>query len=287
MCSHEDTIDDVRNGCEVCLQCGQVTSSIYLYKPQDIFEILPCDNERQIRNEIMDVCSMLYDDSGFITNQVITNLHRYSKNQDMGNLLRINVQKHSDRCILAYTLWETLNQNNVPRSPHEIAYFFDIPVHDIMKVEKTLGVATTFCVPSTYVHRLCAEVELNFRLTLIVEKIVQSSLDHCMHRPETIIGGIILSIKNIVLKKKDVLKSEKKNVKFFLSEENEEDKMMSIVIHEINEKKFDTALTDSLKKLSAKSLAKQFHVSEASLYSFKSKLNQHCLNMMYMNIVMM
>lgn len=291
MCSHEDTIDDVRNGCEVCLQCGQVTSNLmFSYNLEDIaVPSMTFDNEFQIRNELMDVCSAIYNEGGFIVDQVIANLHRYSKDQEMGNLLRINISKHSDRCLLAYVLWETFNQNNVPRSPHEIAYFFNLPVHDVMKAEKTLNIATTFCVPSSYVHRLCAEVELNFRLTLIIEKIIQSSLDHCMHRPETIIGGIILAIKNVILKKK--ISNQKKYITFdtIKNEDNDKDEieMMNTVKNQILEKKFDETIIQCLKKISAKSLAENFHVSEASMYSFKSKLDSHCLNIMYMNIVLL
>ena len=293
MCSHEDTIDDVRNGCEVCLQCGQVTSNLMLpHKSEDIpaSSTMTFDNEFQIRNELLDLCSALYIDGGFIVDQAITNLHRYSKDQEMGNLLRINISKHSDRCLLAYVLWETFNQNNVPRSPHEIAYFFNLPVHDIMRAEKTLNIASTFCVPSTYVHRLCAEIELNFRLTLIIEKIIQSSLDHCMHRPETIIGGIILAMKNAVLKKK--IPVQKKCVTFddkFTNDDTDIDEinLMNTVKHQILGKKFDETITQCLKKISAKTLAEKFHVSEASMYSFRSKLDVHCLNIMYMNIVLL
>ena len=97
--------------------------------------------------------------------------------------------------VLAFLLWEMMNRYDSPRPPHQIAFVLGTTTQDMQKAEKDLGISPTYCKPSAYVEKICGDLGLNvsYKMVGIIKSVVQC-VDHYMHKPETIIGAVILQI---------------------------------------------------------------------------------------------
>lgn len=248
-------------------------------------------NEFIIRNELHDALAVLHMDTSFIVEQVISNIYRFSKmcmananananakeekeeeeeekshQQKKKSIFPLNPNLAADRGMLAFILWETLNQNDCSRSPQEIAYVLNVCPNEMQKSEKYLRIAPTFCLPSTYVQRLCAEIGLTFRMASVIERAV-CEVNHFMHKPETIIGGVLLEIK-------DIIRERDKQTDGHQQQQQDP-----------NKEEGDKSLY-TIARLTSKEIASMLNVSVSSLYSIRTKLPDHCLRVLTEGIKM-
>ena len=138
-----------------------------------------------IRNELLEILSRLQYDYPFIVEEVLASLHKHGKSQTL------DLHRPLDRGVLAFLFWDALSRQGNFRNPHEIAYLFNIDNSSLQRAERELNISPLFSPSSASVERVCAELSLAyFPFVELVKKIILS-LDHLMHKPETILGGII------------------------------------------------------------------------------------------------
>ena len=194
MCNHSETIED--SGSEVCTLCGLVMDPIY-HLPLDPIYSQPTDTitfdsefppETILRNDLLDVLALIHQDSYFITERIISFLKSHCSTLPQ-------FSTHAGRSIIAFAIWEVLNQNECPHSPTEIAYFCHVRPNDIQKAERKLNTAPTFCPPSMYVHRFIANLGLPRPVASTVVAAVKS-VNNCMRQPETVVGAVLLILQD-------------------------------------------------------------------------------------------
>ena len=217
MCHHERTIDDVRNGCEVCENCGLVVNDqmfgdqMFMAPPLAMVESpasveaqplsVTCSltNEFLIRMELFDALAVVHMDTSFMIDHIMNNIIRYAELESTPMHVReklrtLNVKSKGNRGLLAFITWNTLNQHECPRPPQEIAHLLQTTLPEMQQAERDLNLQPTYCLPSSYVPRICSELQLPYVVTRTVVKAVATQ-DHSMCKPESIIGGVLLQLK--------------------------------------------------------------------------------------------
>lgn len=200
-CSHNNSIDD--GGFQVCTDCGKVFENIKTYEAStmtdgahnyyvDAKATNPISSsELVLRQEILDVLVMLHQDHDYIAEQVINFLKQHLPSPP-------DVASMFPRGLVAFAIWEILNQNGCPHSPKHIAALCLVDVAVMLRAEKVLQVAPTYCRPSLYASRIVAELSLPRLLGPTMERIVET-VDNFMHMPETIVGGALIRFQDVLM----------------------------------------------------------------------------------------
>lgn len=203
-CSHSRRIDD--GGFQVCTDCGNVFENIKTFEAntmtdgsQNYYLDTPATNpistsELVLRQEILDVLVMLHQDRDYLAEQVIDFLKLHLSSPP-------DVTSMFPRGLVAFAIWEILNQNGCPHSPKHIAALCLVDVAVMLRAEKVLQVAPTYCKPSLYATRIVAELSLPRHLGPTLERIVET-MDNFMHMPETIVGGVLLRFQDVLMAKR-------------------------------------------------------------------------------------
>lgn len=152
-----------------------------------------------LREFILDSLVMLtHDESTSLADLVICELEKFVVPENLKYW-----QTH-DRGVVAFFVWETLNQQNIARSPKEIAYALNIKPRQLSVVEKSLNLAPTFCSPVLYVERLCGFFNIDWFPLLKVIKNGVNSLNFLLHQPEIIVAAVLDQVR-LVLKENNQL----------------------------------------------------------------------------------
>ena len=202
MCTHNQTIED--SGSEVCTLCGLVLEPVY-HVPLDPVYSQPSDfitfetefpPESILRNDLLEVLALIHQDSYFIIEKIISFLKTHCSPLP-------KYSTHSGRSIIAFAIWEILNQHDCPHAPTEIAYLCHISPNDIQHAQRKLNVSSTFCPPSLYAHRFAAYMGLSKRVAVALSRAVQT-VDDSMRHPETVVGAVLLNMQDQLVVKRGV-----------------------------------------------------------------------------------
>ena len=157
MCFHKKTIDDDREGTEVCLDCGLVLQEILLpgtpLKTTRTFSTR--EGEPELTRHLCDVIA-----HAEIPMCVVSPTLDYYK--QLRGELASHRPKFTDKVLLAYALYETLNRENISRTVQEIAFFTDCSEKKLWNVESALNLEKTLSSPLDYVERYATQVNLTF-----------------------------------------------------------------------------------------------------------------------------
>ena len=132
-----------------------------------IFEIV-------LRDRILDItsCLNLSDNSLLISSAYdiyveVIKLHpksMKSASASSSTLIR-NLNNPLYKSILAFSIWEALNRQNISIKPHKIATQCDVLPGSMLKVEKIFNRSSTYCCYTTYVLNTCDRLGLNYKVT--------------------------------------------------------------------------------------------------------------------------
>ena len=201
MCSHQQLIEDPVSATLVCSECNVVLEENLAYEhtngPRQFFAPSYStssftSNEAVIRNELLDVLAVIHQDSGFIVDLVIADLEKHVKIEDVA------MYNQTHRGILAFILWDVLNRQQIARSPQDIAYIMDTTSFQMQKAERQLAISPTYSPPSTFVPRICSALNIQYFPTMRMIEEITSTVDYFMHKPETVVGGVVLGMRNLM-----------------------------------------------------------------------------------------
>lgn len=217
MCDHPRNalIDDYTTGDQICQSCSLVVGIIIpgvAHSANDSFYTPPpiCSQRssspspvresstrgRELspasllykREIVRDMCATLHVDTSSVVDTVLHIL------DSMGE--SIHLTKASDRPKLAFAIWETMNRQNTPRSPKDVAIACGVSPSSLLQVEKKFTGRSTFCLPHEYVETLCTFLSIPFHVMLLAKKMLLAVQDEFYGRkPETLIAASLIAVK--------------------------------------------------------------------------------------------
>lgn len=143
------------------------------------------DRETKIKETILDALELLQMRSQYVVDEAYRLFDRMGGNR----------QQHAfmNRAKLAYGLWEALNRQKTPRSVRDIAHVFSVEPKQLLKLEKTFKLQSTFAEVKDYVEPVCAFLTIKRKLRPVVEKIITEIQDeHYGRTPEVLIAAVIV-----------------------------------------------------------------------------------------------
>ena len=143
-------------------------------------------NEVLVKEEILDVLAILHQDRTLMADAVINFLKR---------CLLKNIEMKYSKPLVAFAIWEILNQNGCPHSKQEIGYLCDVSPAEINRIAKESGISPTFCNVASFAFRFTSMLGLSRNVGALVHKIV-NVYTNSLHLPETIIAAVILNIQH-------------------------------------------------------------------------------------------
>jgi transcription initiation factor TFIIIB Brf1 subunit/transcription initiation factor TFIIB len=162
ICSHQNTIDNVRDGEATCLECGKVVEQ--LFGLADDFCAKDDDlHESEIHYWIKDVCF-----NACIPNNVISAAeNKYKK-------LREGLRGNKFKCktLAAYAVYQTLIKFGTPRLVEEIAFYTGISSKEIWRVESIVISQGVMNLSTYYCSRYCSLLQLSHTDSMQVENLV-------------------------------------------------------------------------------------------------------------------
>jgi len=193
LCPHSATVIDQSSGTEICTDCAKVMADNMSYSDvHGAVTMLDIQHGRLIRNELTDAVHLIHCDSGagYLVDQVINILVATNKI----NNFRIGFR--GDMGVLAFLLWNEMNKFGHPRPPHHAASALGTTTAYMQMAEREMGISPTYCPPSEYVSRICAELGLAqyFPICKIIKKAVVV-MDNVLFKPEKVIAGVIMQLR--------------------------------------------------------------------------------------------
>lgn len=207
MCNHEKTLEDVHTGDLICLDCSFVLEE--RLQSRNAFLSSGSTNSTNsrtwqaviVKDAIVDV--LAHPCLGLEDNQFIcdTAYSIYSELcETSGPIQRIENRKlpryytklfiitnEQCRSYLAYSIWEALNRQETPKSPHLIARVCDVLPSCILKVEKLYNRSSTNCSLASIVEGECSQMSVPFRITKLVRQISEKVEPLCYGRNPIIV----------------------------------------------------------------------------------------------------
>jgi transcription initiation factor TFIIIB Brf1 subunit/transcription initiation factor TFIIB len=161
-CSHQNTIDNVRDGEQTCLDCGTVVDQLYggeTHYQQSGDEM----KEDEIHFFIKDVCF-----NACLPSNIIPHTEKYY----LKLCEQLGTSSFKRKTLAAFALYETLNRFEIPRMVEEIEYYTGIKMKDIWRVEANIVTKDTLSDPKHYVQRYCSLLQFSYSDTKHIESFV-------------------------------------------------------------------------------------------------------------------
>lgn len=188
LCSHENKVDDEREGICVCTDCGLVLEEkLFLpgYNEKTCFETLQCVTSTQKELEKKEEIKEL--------------LHRINLPDVFSfQVSKKSLQKQNSKKSVPFLLYQSLNENGCPISMKEISAVSGMANNKIYKNQEKNEII--IIKPELMLEKYCNMLNLDFNAYSVIKKQI-SSHSKTGHTPLTIIGAnIYLYIKNNNLK---------------------------------------------------------------------------------------
>jgi transcription initiation factor TFIIIB Brf1 subunit/transcription initiation factor TFIIB len=196
-CPHKETIEDDREGYEVCTQCGLVLQQLF----GNVSRLIEEEKNVSVYNFLLDTCA-----NAHIPSFIVDYANSYF-NKICAVVKKDKRRKNTDLAIAAYCLYESLSRHQIPRTAQEIEQYTNIETSTLWAIESALNIKYTLDHPLDFVDRFCALLELPFYHAKIIKGIVGNMFGLGNIRPQCVVGVVIflyckeqkirLSIKNI------------------------------------------------------------------------------------------
>ena len=144
-----------------------------------------------IQEEVLDVLAVIHQDGNQLMEKVL---------HFMQMCLENNVQLKVSNALVAFSIWEVLNQEKCPFSKVEIGYLCGVHPAFIQRMAKHARISSTFSSVSRFVFRFTRMMGLSKTVGVFISKVV-SIYDNSLHLPETIIGSVLLNTQNYLKSK--------------------------------------------------------------------------------------
>ena len=160
-----------------------------------------------LRDKILHACSLLHldENAGYV--ECVVNLFKEGYVQQCRRKRRNATSASSppsplyalttdeSNFLLAFALWEALNRQGTPWSPHAIACMFGIDAQKLLKAEKQFGLGATYCGLLSQVETECNHMLLPYAVTKLVKSVAAKIETSCYGRkPQQIIAACLHSV---------------------------------------------------------------------------------------------
>ena len=150
------------------------------------------------RSEVREILSRFGLDSNDLTEKVLHFMDtHYGRNSPLKRGLK------TLRGLMAFSIWEILNQEGNPHDPRNIAYMCDVPYSKLCMWDKELDISPTFAHPFAYTSRLVCSLGLPRSIAVLVTKVIQG-MDGLLYHPETICAAVLIELKLLLRAKKSM-----------------------------------------------------------------------------------
>jgi transcription initiation factor TFIIIB Brf1 subunit/transcription initiation factor TFIIB len=194
-CDHSNSIDDEREGTNVCIDCGLVLDQLYFPSRSAVLNEHDYSAPDKIFLFLKDVCG-----NAFIADNIIYYAYNYFNHlkKDMS----IIDKKFKDTVIASYALYETLCRHGNAFTAKEIAYYTGTPCNYLWKVENCLHMSEMLHNPQDFVERYCAILKIDFYTTKIIKGIAGNMYALGDIRPSCVVSAVIYlyCVKEIKMK---------------------------------------------------------------------------------------
>ena len=211
MCDHSACIDDQHSGDVVCTSCGVVvtdhisfptlSASNYSMNTRNDEKRLTYVENIVLREKIMNVCSQLHLDENSIFVDCVVNIYQnifykeFENNEEKSKKKKNLANSSEQDCLLAFAVWEALNRQGTPWSPHAIAQVFGIDSNQLLKAEKKYNFGSTYCGLVAIIETECQHLLIPFHIVDLIKQLAAEIEPLCYGRkPEIVIVSCILSI---------------------------------------------------------------------------------------------
>ena len=204
-----------------------------------------------LRECILDALTLLTQDSVTLCDLVISEVEKFRPPESL------KFWQTHDRGILAFFLWDTLNQQGIARSPKEIAFAMDINPRQLSVAEKSLNLAPTYCSPVAYVERLCGFFEIDwFPIIKVIKNGVQT-LHFLMHQPEIIVATVLDQVRLMLKESNRLAQPNLPRIPYRASIQRQ-------------------STISALKSLDTKTIALTLQITPGSMSAIKKIMPTHC-----------
>jgi transcription initiation factor TFIIIB Brf1 subunit/transcription initiation factor TFIIB len=177
ICSHLNNVIDEREGSVVCTDCGLVLEDkFFKFYDSDLFS-QDCGEDTSLKNEVKEILSKLQLPDVYCSS-IIQNFKK-----DL-------VEKKNKKELLAYVVYKTLNENNIPVSIKDISAisgFSDINIYDRQESNKTIILQ-----PCDLLEKYCRYLNLDYKTYSVIKNNLPIQ-NLSGHNPLTIIAASIYS----------------------------------------------------------------------------------------------
>jgi len=190
MCSHSSPLEDVANGCLVCLDCGIILEEVVFGRGVGFNEheyelggkIISWE-KGTLENTVRDILAVM-----FIENENVVgyscDLIRELRDQTNGKFVCLDQ-------IVAYCVFEALCREEIARSPGEVANACNVSEASILKCERFFKRSPAYCPPYLYCDRICATLGLDEKFSMKIKHKVASLPWIKLCRPETLVAAVL------------------------------------------------------------------------------------------------
>jgi len=191
MCLHEATLDDIHNGCLVCLDCGLVLEQLMYYGGlgygQTSYDrggnVINWD-KGSLEDSLRDILAVMFIENENLVADTAASVKCLAKDS--------RVKGSNIDHLVAFCLYENMCSAEIARSPLEVAHACNVSEASILRLERALGRSPSYCPPYLYVDRICATLSIPPSLTVRVKDRVASLPWTSMSRPETVVASALL-----------------------------------------------------------------------------------------------
>ncbi len=159
-CSHQNTIDNERDGECVCTDCGLVLSQ--LYNENRFLRQIPLVSKNTMHDFIRDI-----GENAHIPDCIVAHALNY-----FDKIQKLESSKFCSTDVAAFALYESLNKFEVPRLAEEIAFFSGVKLKKILAIESNLTLETYTHDPKHYVSYFCNILNLSYANQLLIGETV-------------------------------------------------------------------------------------------------------------------
>jgi transcription initiation factor TFIIIB Brf1 subunit/transcription initiation factor TFIIB len=178
-CLHKETVEDEREGFEVCTLCGLVLQQLFgNASPAKQTE----EKNVLVYNFLLDTCAHAHIPN-FIADYANSYFNKIYK--------KAKSRKTTDIAIAAYCLYETLSRHQIPRTPQEIEQYTNIKESTLWLIETVINSKHTHDHPLDYVERFCSLLELPYEHMKIIYGICGNMFGHGGRRPQCVVAAVI------------------------------------------------------------------------------------------------
>ena len=217
-CLHLREVMDVHSDDVICQDCGLVLNSgvSLLEEGMSALELGESRVQRlelRVREDIMDVCARLYQDSSCILEDAVVEFKKLNPS------LRLN-RRAKD--YMAYSIWRAMEKQGVPRSPQDVAAAAGACSLRVLRLIESLGRGGEHGArfrPSSYAEIACNLCGLPpYFAQLVKDVLLRKEGCYFGYRPETVTVSALLatleSFRDLKRRKEEELRAERSPVDF-------------------------------------------------------------------------